>query len=69
MGLFVLDSKADHLLKITRVGRNHSTGVIVRLLDERRQEIYKDWNTGRLIPHPAISAGWRLSSSIYRTAF
>lgn len=62
MSLSVVGSEDHETVEIVRVGRHSSVGVLVRSLDENRQETYKNHRTDEIKPHPPVSDGWQLST-------
>jgi len=61
MFLNVIDPRQNERVRILRVGRTSSTGVIVRDLDENYQEVPFDHETGD--PYLKIVAGRKLTTS------
>lgn len=61
MFLNVIDPRQDERVRILRVGRTSSTGVIVRDLDENRREVPFDHETGER--YLKIVAGRKLTTS------
>ena len=62
MSLNVLGSEDYETVEIVRVGRRSSVGVLVRSLDENKQEVFKNHRTDEIKPYPIVSAGWQLST-------
>ncbi|HEX8459492.1 MAG TPA: hypothetical protein VF656_19525 [Pyrinomonadaceae bacterium] len=63
MTLRVVESDADAEVKITRVGKRSSDGILVRRLDDNLNEAYKDWETEEIKEYPEARVGWRLTTS------
>lgn len=62
--LKVVDS--DETVKLTRVGKTSSTGIIIRSLDESRRETYYDHDAGREVVYPPVAAGRELTTTPFR---
>ncbi len=62
--LKVVDS--DETVKLTRVGKTSSTGIIIRVLDENRRETYYDHDAEREQTYPPVAAGWELTTTPFR---
>lgn len=50
-------------VRLTRVGKHSSSGVLVRSLDEQRKETYYDHDAERQRVYPRVAVGWRLTTS------
>ena len=62
MTLNVVESKDYERVEIVQVRRQSSVGVLVRSLDENRQESFKNYRTDEIKPYPTVSVGWQLST-------
>lgn len=62
MTLNVVDSEDHEAVEILKVGKQSSTGVLVRSLDENKLETFKNHRTGEISALPAVSVGWRLTT-------
>ncbi|HEY1403800.1 MAG TPA: hypothetical protein VGB05_06720, partial [Pyrinomonadaceae bacterium] len=62
--LNVLNS--DEVVKLTRVAKTSSEGIIIRSLDEKRRETYYDNDAERELVYPPVAAGWELTTSPFR---
>lgn len=59
--LNVLNS--DEAVKLTRVGKTSSAGIIIRALDDKRRETYYDSEAEQARVYPPVAAGWELTTS------
>ncbi|HEV2800110.1 MAG TPA: hypothetical protein VGW12_06425 [Pyrinomonadaceae bacterium] len=59
--LRVLDS--DEVVRLTRVGKTSSAGIVIRSLDENRRETYYDHDAQQEKVYPPVAPGWKLSTS------
>ena len=62
MALNVVDSEDYEKVEIVQVDRHSSIGVIIRSLDENKQETFKNYRTDEIKPYPKVSVGWQLST-------
>jgi len=62
MTLNALESEDYETVEVVQVGRRSSVGVIVRLLDENKQENFKNYQTDEIKQYPKVSVGWQLST-------
>jgi hypothetical protein len=62
MILNVVGSEANEEVKLVRVGKHSSMGVLVRSLDENKQETFKNYRTNEIKPHLKVNIGWKLST-------
>lgn len=62
MTLNIVESEDYEKVEIVQVGGRSSIGVLVRSLDENRQETFKNYRTDEIKPYPRISVGWQLST-------
>lgn len=62
--LNVVDS--EEVVRLTRVGKTSSAGIIIRSLDENRKETYYDHDAEREKIYPPVVAGWELTTSQFR---
>lgn len=58
----VVGSEELETIEIVQVGRRSSVGVLIRSLDENRQETFQNYRTDEIKPYPALSVGWQLST-------
>lgn len=62
MTLNVVDSEDYEKVEIVQVGRSSSVGVLVRSLDENKQETFKNYRTNETKQYQKVSVGWQLST-------
>lgn len=62
MRLNVVDSEDLEAVEILKVGNRSSTGVLVRSLDENKQETFTNYRTDEIKPLPEVSVGWQLTT-------
>ena len=60
--LNVLESEDYEKVEVTQVGKRSSVGVIIRQLDENKQEFFRNYRTNETKPYPKVSVGWQLST-------
>lgn len=60
--LNVLESEDYEKVDIVQVGKRSSIGVVVRSLDENKQETFKNYRTNEIKTYPKVSVGWQLST-------
>lgn len=60
--LNVLDSEDYEKVEIVQVGRHSSTAILVRSLDENKQETFKNYQTNEIKQYPKVNVGWKLST-------
>lgn len=53
----------DEVVRLTRVGKTSSAGIIIRSLDDNRRETYYDNETEQERVYPPVAAGWELTTS------
>jgi hypothetical protein len=58
----VVESEDYEKVEIVQVGRNSSIGVLVRSLDENKQETFKNWQTNEIKSYPSVAVSWKLST-------
>jgi hypothetical protein len=58
----IVESEDYEKVDIVQIGKHSSTGVLVRSLDENKQETFKNWQTNELKSYPSVTVGWKLST-------
>ena len=58
----VVESEDYEKVELLQIGRNSSTGVLIRSLDENKQETFKNWQTNEVKPYPSVAVGWKVST-------
>jgi hypothetical protein len=59
----VVDPEGGEQVRIVRVGKAASTGVIVRNLDKGGREAFPDGESNESVSYVKVAAGWRLTTS------
>lgn len=62
MPLNVPESEDYEKVEVTQIGKRSSIGVIIRQLDENKQEFFRNYRTNETKPYPKVSVGWQLST-------
>lgn len=58
----VVESEDYEKVELLQIGRNSSIGVLIRALDENKQETFKNWQTDEIKSYPSIAVGWKVST-------
>jgi hypothetical protein len=66
ISLYVLGSSSSEVVKVRRVNKHTSKGVVVRSVRKKPGVKVNEWDDGIDEPEPIISVGWKLSTSPHK---
>lgn len=58
----VAESEDYEKVELLQIGKNSSIGVLIRSLDENKQETLKNWQTNEEKSYPNVAVGWKVST-------